>query len=83
MNAPVSILMPEKRRSFSAASPGEARAAASAWLGNFDEHGPLAIRSIRVDQEGEDFVAVVTYRDTRIEISPRYFDSVPPFARSA
>jgi hypothetical protein len=60
MNAPISLLLPEKRKMFFAPSPAEARVAASTWLNDFTIHGPLAIRSIRVEEDGETFAAVVT-----------------------
>jgi hypothetical protein len=83
VGAPISNLLPEKRKSFAAPSPAEARSAASAWLNDFSQHGPLALRSIRVDGDGDEFIAVVIYRDTRTEPSPRYFADKPPLAKSA
>ena len=82
MSTAVRTLVPEKRKSFAAASPAEARVAASVWLNDFAEHGPLAIRSIRVEELGETFVAIVTYRDTKIEPSPRYFVSEPELLKA-
>ena len=41
----------EKSKSFAAYSPGEARCAATQWLGDFEDHGPLRITSIRVIEE--------------------------------
>lgn len=84
MNAPISLLLPEKRKVFVAPSPAEARSACSVWLNDFSTHGPLAIRSIRVNEDGDAFAAVVTYRDAVIETSPRYFaDREPEWAKSA
>ena len=63
----------EKSKSFAAYSPSEARSAATQWLGNFKVHGPLRIMSIRVTEERNLFVATVTYSETTVEHSPRYF----------
>jgi len=82
MSMSISTLMLEKRKSFAALSPGEARKAASVWLGDFTEHGPLVIRSIRVDEDGGDYVAVVTYRDAKVETSPRYFVAEPELLKT-
>jgi hypothetical protein len=70
--------MAEQRKSFTAHSPGEARNAASMWLRNFRDHGPLAIKSIRVTEEREHFVATVTYGEMTIEESPQYFAEYQP-----
>lgn len=56
---------PEMRKSFPARSPAAARVAASTWLGDFGQHGPLKIRSIRVVGDHEHFEAVVTYSDMK------------------
>jgi hypothetical protein len=63
----------EKSKSFPGESPCAARDAATAWLRDFSEHGPLDIRSIRVSEDGETFVATVIYADATIEITPRHF----------
>lgn len=63
----------EKSKSFPGKSPNAARDAASEWLRDFSEHGPLDIRSIRVSEEGEAFLATVTYTTAKIEITPRHF----------
>lgn len=72
------------RKSFQAQLPRDARNAASAWLGDFTAHGPLDIRSIRLVEEPDAFVAVVTFSEMPAEDSPpRYFDNVVPMLRSA
>jgi hypothetical protein len=63
----------EQSKSFSGESPDAARNAASEWLRDFSSHGPLDIRSIRVSEEDESFVATVTYTNATIEITPRHF----------
>jgi hypothetical protein len=63
----------EKSKSFAAYSPGEARSAATQWLGDFKDHGPLRITSIRVTEERGLFVATVVYSEMKVESSPRYF----------
>lgn len=52
-----------KFMSFQADCAGQARVAASRWLGDFSQHGPLNIRAIRVVPKDEHFVAIVTYSD--------------------
>jgi hypothetical protein len=47
---------------FTAASAGKARGAATAWLGDFGQHGPLQIESIRTAAEEDQYVTVVTYQ---------------------
>ncbi len=53
----------DQSRLFEGDSPGHARAAASKWLGDFSQHGPLRIRRITVSESGETFVAIVTYSE--------------------
>ena len=48
---PMTSLEDEKSKSFAAYSPGEARSAATQWLSDFTDHGPLRIMSIRVTEE--------------------------------
>jgi hypothetical protein len=79
----MSVHVPEMRKSFTAESPGKARAAASAWLGDFAVHGPLNIRTIRVIEDGESFAAIVTYSEAKVETSPRFFDGYVPLKKSA
>ena len=61
------IPLPRMRRAFSGDTPWGARAAASKWLSDFTDHGPLHIRSIRVIEVGEAFEAVVTYSAMRLD----------------
>ena len=75
--------MSEKRKSFAAYTPGEARAAASSWLRNFKEHGPLEIRSIAVAPERDFYVATVAYAEMTVEATPQYFADYRPMLRSA
>ena len=70
--------MSEKRKSFAAYTPSEARAAASNWLRNFKEHGPLEIKSIKVSEERDLFVATVAFLEMTVEKSPRYFENYQP-----
>ena len=63
MNISDSMPAPARFRSFDAGSPGEARVAASLWLGDFQQHGPLDIRSLRVIPNNDRFLAVLTYSD--------------------
>ena len=63
MSAPAQLPNADLVRSFEAASAGRARAAASRWLGDFNEHGPLSIRRIRVIEQGDRFLAVVVYSE--------------------
>jgi hypothetical protein len=83
MSAEIDVPTREMRKSFTAESPGRARAAASAWLGDFSAHGPLNLRTIRVVEEGEAFAAVVTYSEAKVETTPRYFDKYVPMLKSA
>ena len=73
----------ERKRSFPGESPSAARDAASLWLHDFSDHGPLDIQSIRVSEDGESFVATVVYTDAVIEIAPRHFPDHEPLAASA
>lgn len=70
--------MSDKRKSFAAYTPGEARAAASQWLRNFKEHGPLQIKSIKVAAERDLFVATVAYAEMAVETTPQYFPNYQP-----
>ena len=63
MSVAVEMRAPDQSRLFEGDSPGHARAAASAWLGDFSQHGPLRIRRISVSQNGESFVAIVTFAE--------------------
>lgn len=73
-----------KRKSFAAYTPGEARTAAAEWLRNFKDHGPLDIKSIRVSEERDLFVATVAYSEMTVEESPRYFaDYQPQFKKAS
>jgi hypothetical protein len=83
MSAQSDAPAPQFRKSFTAESPGLARAAASAWLGDFSAHGPLHLRTIRVVEEGEVFAAIVTYSEARVETTPRFFDNYVPLLKSA
>jgi len=71
----------EKTKFFAAYSPGEARSAATQWLGNFKDHVPLRIISIRVTEEQDLFVATVAYSEMIVEHSPRYFADYTPASR--
>jgi hypothetical protein len=75
--------MAEKRKSFAAQTAGEARGAASGWLRDFEAHGPLEIRSIRVSMERDLFVAIVSYTEMEVEETPQYFADYHPVARTA
>jgi len=79
----MSVHAAEMRKSFTGDSPGKARAACSAWLGDFAAHGPLHIRTIRVIEDGETFAAIVTYSEAKVEITPRFFDGYVPLKKSA
>lgn len=72
MDASSGGLAPDKTKIFEAETPGKARAAASEWLSDFRQHGPLNIRAIRVEADQDAFVAVLTYSDTgrRLRLSP-------------
>ena len=78
---PMTSLGDEKSKSFAAYSPREARSAATQWLGNFKDHGPLRIISIRVTEERDLFVATVAYSEMTVEHSPRYFADYSPSTR--
>ena len=75
---PMTCLEDEKSKSFAAYSPGEARSAATQWLSDFTDHGPLRIMSIRVTEERGLFVATVAYSEMTVESSPRYFADHKP-----
>ena len=60
------IPLPRMRKAFQGDTPWGARTAASKWLSDFSDHGPLHIRSIRVIETGETFEAVVTYSAMRL-----------------
>jgi hypothetical protein len=70
--------MTDKRKSFAAYTPSEARAAASQWLRNFKEHGPLQIKSIKVAEERDLFIATVAYAEMTVEATPQYFPNYQP-----
>jgi hypothetical protein len=63
VNIAVEIRPADQSRLFEGDSPGRARAAASEWLGDFSQHGPLRIRRITVSDNGETFIAIVTYSE--------------------
>jgi hypothetical protein len=73
----------EKLKSFAAYTPGEARTAASTWLRNFKDHGPLKISSIRVTEERELFVATVAYSEMLVETTPQYFAHYQPMLKKS
>jgi hypothetical protein len=73
----------EKSKSFAAYTPGEARAAATLWLRNFKDHGPLKISSIRVSEERDLFIATVSYSEMVVETTPRYFADYQPLLRKS
>jgi hypothetical protein len=77
--------MASKRKSFAGRSAGEARAAASDWLRNFRDHGPLEIKSISVSEENRRYVATVIYGEMAVEPAPpQYFaDYRPVFLKTA
>jgi hypothetical protein len=77
--------MAKRRRSFAGYTAGEARAAACDWLRNFNEHGPLEIKSIKVSEDRDYFIATVTYGEMAAEPPPpRYFaDYEPALLKSA
>jgi len=77
--------MAKRRKSFAGYSAGQARAAASSWLANFEEHGPLDIKSIRVTEDRHYFIATVIYADAPAEPAPpQYFaDYEPVLLKSA
>jgi hypothetical protein len=79
----MSSLGGEKSKAFAAYSPSEARSAATQWLGNFKDHGPLKIQSIRVTEERELFIATIAYSEMTVETSPRYFANYIPLRTSA
>jgi hypothetical protein len=72
-----------RRKEFAAYSAGEARTAASQWLNNFRDHGPLDIRSIKTHEDRDLFVATVFYTEMTIEQSPQYFPNYQPQFRKA
>jgi hypothetical protein len=74
---------PEKRRSFPGVSPPAARNAASSWLRDFSAHGPLDIRSIRVSEKGDHFIATVVFSEAMIELTPRHFPDDQPAEKTA
>ncbi len=55
-------LGPPRTWEFSAETPVKARAAAVEWLGDFGQHGPLQIETLRTVARGDLFVAVLTCR---------------------
>ena len=63
MSMAVNFRPADQSRLFEGESPGHARAAASKWLGDFSQHGPLRIRRITVSESGETFVAIVTFSE--------------------
>ncbi len=63
MSTAMELKPADQSRLFEGDSPGGARAAASQWLGDFSQHGPLRIRRISVSQNGESFVAIVTFSE--------------------
>jgi hypothetical protein len=65
MDSPYDPSAPEMRKTFPARSPSAARVAASMWLNDFRQHGPLRIRSIRVIGDDDRFEAVVTYSEMK------------------
>jgi hypothetical protein len=75
--------MAEMRKSFAAASPGEARNFACEWLRNFADHGPLDLKSLRVREERELFVATVVYDEMTVETTPRHFPDYEPVYRKS
>ena len=56
-------IAPDQSKIFAGESPGKARTAASVWLGDFSQHGPLHIHRIRVARKQDTFLAVVTYSE--------------------
>jgi hypothetical protein len=74
--------MSDKRKSFAAYTPGEARRAASDWLRNFKEHGPLEIKNIKVAAKRDLFVATVAYAEMTVEATPQYFLNYQPILPS-
>lgn len=75
--------MAEKSKAFAAYTPAEARKAATDWLRNFKDHGPLKIDSIRVTEERDLFVATIAYSEMTVEATPRYFADYEPIAKPA
>ncbi len=53
----------DQSRVFVGETPGVARSAASVWLSDFSQHGPLNIRRISVAQNQDTFAAIVTYSE--------------------
>lgn len=72
-----------KRKEFAAYTPGEARTAASQWLGNFKDHPPLDIKSIRIFEERDLFVAAVVYSEMTVEETPQHFPNYQPQFKKA
>jgi hypothetical protein len=71
--------MAKKRKTFAGYTAGEARKAASDWLRNFRDHGPLDIKSISVSEENKFFVATVLYAEMELEPAPpQYFAHYQP-----
>lgn len=75
--------LPRHEKRFTADEPWLARSALSDWLGDFKSHGPLKIRSIRVDEAGDQFVATVCYSEMEIEPAPRHFEDYVPALKKA
>ncbi len=74
---------PEEKKTFRGSSPNIAREAASRWLRDFSAHGPLNIRSIRVSEANDAFVATVIYSEATIELTPRHFPDYVPASQTA
>lgn len=72
-----------KRKEFAAYTAGEARTAASAWLKNFKDHGPLDIHGIRTSEDRDLFIATVTYTEMTVEETPQYFPNYQPQFKKA
>lgn len=75
--------MATKRKAFAAHTAREARKAASDWLSDFKEHGPLDIKSIRLSEDRDRFVATVSYGELKVETTPQYFPNYHPLLKSA
>jgi hypothetical protein len=77
--------MAEKRKSFAGYTAGEARTYASDWLRNFKDHGPLDIKSIRVSEDRDHYVATVIYSEMTLEPPPpqHFADYQPVLLKSA
>src|ERR1700752_4819353 len=72
-----------KRKEFAAYSVSEARKAASQWLNNFRDHGPLDIRSIKSHEDRDLFIATVFYTEMTVEETPQYFPTSQPQFKKA